>query len=452
MLGSYMRNVDVAVDRTPATRNRVVDAWRVVALMFVIFGHWISASIWVMSDGTILAGNTLEWFPAAEHLTWIFQVMPIFFLAGGFANAAALDGDTPGAIIWTTARVRRLFTPVVPLVAVWVGLVLVLRPFVPDNVLHAGTLSATLPLWFIAVYLIMVLLAPLTYRLWIRSGLASVLLLATCAVVVDVIRFRFDIEWIGWVNYLFVWAFVHQLGYAWYRRDRAGWNIPPFAGVIAIIVGLGALVATTSAGWYPVSMVTIPGGGISNMTPPTFANGFLAVAQGGLIAATMTYARRLTNRRGVWRFVVAVSAAMMTLYLWHLTSLSLLGAVGIFIGDGWLFSFEPGTPMWWLMRVPFFVMLGTITIGLVALFLPFEVRINRGKAPPPVRWAVGVILAVVAPGAMALEGLVTTDAQINWWIPVAALAAATLIGAYPARSAPGRGSTSTGATRSEDAH
>jgi hypothetical protein len=167
------------------------------------------------------------------------------------------------------------------------------------------------------------------------------------------------------------------------------------------------------------------------MTPPTFANGFLAIAQGGLIIATMAYARRLTQRRGVWRFVVAVSAAMMTLYLWHLTALSLLGAAGIFIGGGWLFSFEPGTPTWWLLRIPFFVVLAAITLGLAALFIRFEVRINKGPPPPlAIVWLAGILLAIVAPGAMALEGLITKDATINWWIPIATVGAASLIGAY----------------------
>ncbi len=431
MLGSYMRNVDKAVDSTPPHRNRVVDGWRVVALLFVIFGHWISASIWVLPNGDILAGNTLEWFPAAEHLTWIFQVMPIFFLAGGFANAAALSNDPPVARIWTTMRIRRLFTPVVPLILVWVVLVLVLRPFIPDNVLHAGTLSATLPVWFIAVYLIMVVLSPITFRWWQRSGLVSVAILAACAICLDVLRFRYDVTWVGWINYLFVWAFVHQLGFAWHHREKSGWGVSPVAGVVAMVVGLGVLVATTAADWYPTSMVTIPGGGISNMTPPTFANGFLAIAQGGLIVATMAIARRLTQRRAVWRFVVAISAAMMTLYLWHLTSLSLLGAAGIFIGDGWLFSFEPGTTSWWLLRVPFFVILAAITLLLGAVFVRFEVRINTGPAPSLVPiWIAGLVLAIVSAGAMALQGLVNTDATINWWIPAAAVIGAALIGAY----------------------
>ncbi len=432
MIKTFTTMVRTAADNTPASRNRVVDAWRVVALMFVVLGHWLSASIWVRPDGSILAGNTLEWFPAAEHLTWVFQVMPIFFLAGGFANAAALSGSPPDANTWTTLRARRLFTPVVPLVVVWVVLVLLLRNAVPNDVLHAGTLSATLPLWFIGVYLVMVALAPLTFEWWRRTGWISVAILAVAALSVDVLRFGANVDDVGWINYLFVWGFVHQLGFAWFDRDRIGVDIPPVMGAIATVVGLGALIATTGMGWYPVSMVTIPGGGMSNMTPPTFANGFLAIAQAGIIIGTMKFARDFVTRRMVWRFVVGVSVAMMTLYLWHLTSLSLLGAAGIFIADGWLFSFEPGTAVWWWMRIPFIVILAVITIGLAAVFLPFETAIYRGPSSRNVvRWVGGIVLAITSAGGMALAGLVNKDATLNWWIVGVTITAAAALSAWP---------------------
>ncbi|MEZ5174851.1 MAG: acyltransferase [Acidimicrobiia bacterium] len=433
MVANYLRGIDRAVDLTPPSRNRVVDGWRALALLLVVFGHWISASIWVQPDGTILAGNTLEWFPAAEHLTWLFQVMPIFFLAGGYANAAALDGS-PDIRTWVTSRVRRLYTPVVPLIVVWVILVAVLRPYIPSNVVHAGTISATLPVWFIAVYLVMVTLAPLTLRWWRRSGARSLLVLAACALSIDGLRFGLDLPAIGWVNYLFVWAFVHQLGYAWFDRNRTDRPVSFTAGVVALAAGLGVLIITTGIGWYPVSMVTIPGGGISNMTPPTFANGFLAIAHAGLIAVSMPLARRLTDRRPVWRIVVAVSAVMMTIYLWHLTALSLLGAAGIFIGDGWLFSFEPGTPPWWWLRVPFFGVLAVLTVVLVAVFGSFERNINR-RPPQGNRmvWFAGIVAAIGATALTAFVGIVTHDAAINWYIPAFAVIAAVVSGSYRIR-------------------
>ncbi|MCB1246561.1 MAG: acyltransferase [Acidimicrobiia bacterium] len=432
MLARYLDGVDRAVAATPPTRNRVVDAWRVIALGFVVLGHWLSASIWVQSDGSILAGNTLEWFPAAEHLTWIFQVMPIFFLAGGYANAAALDHTTGGARVWTTTRFRRLFTPAVPVVVVWTILAVVLGPVVPANVLHAGVLSATLPLWFIAVYLIMVMLAPITFRWWRARRWPSVMLLAGAAIVVDIVRFGAGIEWIGWVNYLFVWAAVHQVGFAWFDRETSGHMPPRRVGLGLIAVGMGMLVMTTAVDFYPTSMVTIPGGGISNMTPPTFANGFLAIAQLGVIVALLPQARRFAAKRLVWRVVVGVSGAMMTIYLWHLTSLSLLGAAGIFLGDGWLFSFEPGTTLWWWLRPPFIAVLAAITVLLVSVFLVFERRIRRvDHAPGTPVWVLGMVGCIAGSGAMALTGLVDTEARINWWIPTVVIGAAALTGAWP---------------------
>jgi surface polysaccharide O-acyltransferase-like enzyme len=433
MARSYIRRIDHAVANTPASRNRVVDLWRVVALGFVVFGHWISASIWVQEDGTVKALNTLEWIPGGDYLTWIFQVMPIFFIVGGYANAAAIyvragPFDTSR---WITMRVRRLYTPVVPLIVVWVGLVLVLRGSVTDNVLHAGTLSATIPLWFVAVYLTVIVLAPLTHAWWRRSGPASVVLLATMAVAVDIFRFQTDIEAIGWVNYVFVWAFLHQLGYWWYDRHRLDQPLPPLAGAALVAGGLAALVATTSLGWYPVAMVTIPGGGVTNMIPPTFANGLLGIAHAGLIIVLMLPAERWAARVGVWRTVVGVSASMMTIYLWHLTALSLVGAGGIFIADGWLFSFDPGSKAWWLMRPPFFVLLTITLIVLMALFGRFERNINTAgsRMPAPVV-AVGIVLSISAVSLMAFVGIMTKNAELNWFIPIIAMAGASLTGSF----------------------
>ncbi len=433
----YIKGVDAAVATTPESRNRVVDGWRVIALFFVVFGHWISASIWVQGDGTVKALNTLEWIPGADHLTWIFQVMPIFFIVGGFANAAALSQKPGDVRTWITLRARRLYTPVVPLVLVWVVIVLVLRGSVDDNVLYTGTLSATIPLWFIAVYLTIVAISPITYRWWRHSGPWSAAILAAAAIVIDIARFGLDIEAIGWINFVFVWAFLHQLGYWWYDRDREGLVAKPLVGIGMIVAGLAALWIATSLGWYPTAMVTIPGGGTTNMIPATFANGLLGFAQAGLMLATLSVAESLVRRRRVWKTVVAVSASMMTIYLWHLTALSLVGAVGIFAFNGRLFSFEPGTATWWWMRIPFFAILVFATVLLVAVFGRFERNINQHAAPANrVLWLVGLTLAIGATALMAFVGIVTRDATLNWYIPAISLVAAGLIGAFPVRQPP----------------
>lgn len=144
------------------------------------------------------------------------------------------------------------------------------------------------------------------------------------------------------------------------------------------------------------------------MIPATFANGLLGVAQAGLILATLSVAESLVERRAVWKAVVAVSASTMTIYLWHLTALSLVGAAGIFLFDGWLFSFEPGTATWWWMRLPFFAILVLVTVLLVAVFGRFERNINQHAAlSNRILWFAGLLLAIGTTALMAFVGIVT---------------------------------------------
>ena len=65
MASRYMAGVDKAVENTPAERKRVVDTWRVIALAIVVLGHWLSASVWIQTDGAVTVMNTLEWIPYA---------------------------------------------------------------------------------------------------------------------------------------------------------------------------------------------------------------------------------------------------------------------------------------------------------------------------------------------------------------------------------------------------
>ena len=244
----YLAHTKKLAAATPPQRNRIVDFWRAVAILTVVFGHWLAASIWLTPGGETKLLNSLEWVPYAGWVTWIVQVMPIFFIAGGYANSRGLGSVSRGDELrrdWITSRVRRLFTPVLPLLIVWVGLVVVLRPFLPSDIIRAGAMSATVPLWFLAVYLVLTALAPFTHRWWQHSGMKSVAVLVAAAAAVDVARFVFSVPGVGWVNFLFVWAAVHQLGYSWADRDRnggvnvrTGWLVA--GSSLALLIGLTA--------------------------------------------------------------------------------------------------------------------------------------------------------------------------------------------------------------------
>src|SRR5699024_9232150 len=78
---SRAQQVDAA---TPETRNRVVDFLRAAAITVVVLGHW--TIIAVDADGGILPHGVLDRATWTHPLTWVFQVMPIFFLVGGYSN------------------------------------------------------------------------------------------------------------------------------------------------------------------------------------------------------------------------------------------------------------------------------------------------------------------------------------------------------------------------------
>ena len=71
---------------TPATRNRVVDLLRAAAIVVVVLGHWLMAAV-VVRGGELVPGHLLGLATWTHPLTWVFQVMPVFFLVGGYANA-----------------------------------------------------------------------------------------------------------------------------------------------------------------------------------------------------------------------------------------------------------------------------------------------------------------------------------------------------------------------------
>lgn len=434
MVQQYIEYTGNLASQTPPSRNRIVDFWRVVAIGVVVLGHWLAASIWKQPDGEIRLLNSLEWVPYAGWVTWLVQVMPIFFLAGGYANARGLSKVEAGEQLrrdWITLRARRLWAPVIPLLLVWVVLILVMRGFLDPGVVFAGAMSATVPLWFLAVYISLTSLAPFTYRWWAIQGVSTIFVLAGAAIAVDIARFVFEVPGIGWVNFLFVWAAVHQIGYYWSRRDESG-GVPARVGWVVAGASIAVLVVLTTIGWYPVAMVGIPGSEVTNMTPPTFAILLLGVMQMGVVWGTAPAVRRAMAKARGWHLVVAVSAMLMTIYLWHLSAMTLVAALGLNVFGGAIFEIEPGTTVWWLSRPLWIAVLAVVAAGLVSVFARFEWRIS--DSPPPRnrrRVVVGVVLAAGSAAAVATRGITSPDAVIHWIIPAAALLGAAMLGALP---------------------
>jgi hypothetical protein len=375
--------------RTPASRDRYVDFLRVFSLGVVIIGHWLMAVLLLGPDGQVTAANLLAIMPRLQPLTWLFQVMPLFFFVGGFSHAVALRRE-PSYGEFVRARAFRLLIPTAVFAAVWLGFAVALELAGRDaGLIRLATRAVAQPLWFIGVYLAVVAFAPLMQRLHRAYGMAVPAGLAAGAVAVDMGRFQAGLDQIGYLNLLLVWLAVHQLGFC-YADGRLGRRAA--AGMTG--AGLVTVLGLTVYGPYPISMVGMPGEPISNMSPPTLALFAHAVWLIGLVLLVRGMVVRRLARPRVWAGVIAANGLAMTAFLWHLTALFLAGSGQLALG---LSQPPVGGAAWWLLRPVWLGLLALLTGGLVAVFRRADrYRALGGSGYGPGRSAAGVTLCLIA--------------------------------------------------------
>jgi fucose 4-O-acetylase-like acetyltransferase len=405
------------VAATPPTRDRYVDALRAAAILVVVLGHWLIAVI-TLDGGRVSADNALAGVPVLQWLTWAFQVMPLFFVVGGFANRAALERH--GTADYLRSRVVRLVAPVAPLALTWFAVGPVLGAAgVSHRTVHLLTRTLGQPLWFLAVYLVVSALAPVLLRAHRRFGIRVPLALLAAVVAVDVLR---PPSPLGYLNYLFVFLIAHQLGFLLW--DGALLRLPRRLVAMTGGAALAVLVALTTVGGYPTSMVGVPGEARSNMSPPTVCIVVLTVLQLAVALLARPRAQRALQGRRLWTGVVAVNGSIMTIFLWHLSALAVSAAVLL----GVLGFPQPasGTTAWWLTRVPWIAAAATVLVVLVVATARFERAGRRSPAGEP-NVAVGAGAAALATAAMTVLALRGFELALA---PVAATAALAATSRY----------------------
>ncbi|MEU5955142.1 acyltransferase [Streptomyces sp. NPDC047525] len=404
-MGSSVREL---AEKTPTGRDRYIDLLRVASLGTVVVGHWLMAAVTVGDDGRTEVGNLLAVVPELQLLTWVLQIMPVFFFVGGFSHALSYRSLSrkaeAGASVYSVflrARLQRLLRPTMVFIGVWGLAALVVQLLGQGGALLDVTLRLVAqPLWFIGIYLAMVAFTPLLLGLHERYGWGAFGGLVLAAGAVDVARFAFGVPYVEFLNFAFVWLAVHQLGFL--RAD--GRLRMPAALAVTGLAGAAALVAF---GPYPLSMVGMPGERVSNMAPPTFAllcHGMWLV---GAVELLRGPAVRWLARPRVWRGVVAANGVSMTAFLWHLTAM--LGVYGALIAADVRLP-EPATAQWWT-QVPLRMAAAVVVTGLlVAAFRRFEkpgaVREpggTSGAASGPAA-AVGVVLCLFGVLGLSMVG------------------------------------------------
>ncbi len=418
--------------RTPSGRNRYADALRLLSIVVVVYGHWLIAVITVR-DGQLHGSTLLALVPETQWLTWIFQVMPLFFFVGGFANAAAYrSARTKGVgwADWVRGRARRLLRPILPLVVLWIPVGGVLALFgVPRDMIQFATQVVVVPVWFLAAYLVVCALVPITYPLHERLGVAGLGLLVGLALIVDVLHLA-GVPVVGWSNFLWIWGSVHQAGYLWHDSDRAVKGedgvksvLPRRVGPALLLAagGFGLLVLLTTVGGYPLSMVGVEGATRSNNSPPSVALLALGAGQVGLALALRSPAERLLARPRVWGTIAVTGSFTMTVYLWHQTAM--VAVAGALIPTGIWPATATVDATWWLQRPIWLAVLTLALAGLVPLFGRFEHAGAPRSRPSKVRAGVGVALATAGLGLLVFGGLHRPGTVTGVpWVPLGMLA------------------------------
>ena len=427
---SRAERVDAA---TPESRNRVVDFLRAAAITVVVLGHW--TIIAVDADGGILAHGVLDGAAWTHPLTWVFQVMPIFFLVGGYSNAlswrSARRKDV-GYAQWLRTRLRRLGIPLIPLLLAWLVIgVVAVAAGAPHATVQLASQMALIPTWFLAAYLMVILVAPPCLVLWERLGWWSIIGGIALAGAVDGLSIVADQPLLGYPNYLLVWAAFHQVGYAWLDGRLAGSG----RRLLLAAIGLAGLLMLVLVGPYPVSMVTSAADEISNSSPTRITMAFLGMLQAGLVLLLEKPLTALLRKPGLWFVTVLVNQRIMTWFLWHLTVM--VGLAHLLLSlDARALLPEPLSGAWWATR-PLWVLVLLALTGVVVLVMGrFETPRADDRPAPPLWKPIFAAVTVIAGLAVMANVGVVGESGVTWWplLPLVGMVGFGVVRAIPSRA------------------
>lgn len=403
-----------AAEHTPTDRNRAVDLYRAAAMAVVAVGHWLGM-VAVLDHGELVGGNLLDFSPEYGWITWIGQVMPLFFFVGGFASATSLRSAEHRGVApadWVATRLRRMVTPAVVLATAWALALVVAAPAGGFGIAAVGAAGAAIPLWFLANYTIDTALAPFTFR-WFRTHPARLVGgLAVLFAIGEGARFA-GIPFVPEINWVIGWLGFQIAGFAW----EAG-RLPTGRRLAATAAACWALaLLAVNVGPWPAVMIHHGGLEHSPTHPPSTALvlfGFAYSLTAAAFAPAVT--RWLERSRRAWSLTIAASSVAVSVYLWHMTAA--VAVAGLAYALGVLPAVEPGTSGWWLTKLPFLAANLVVLVPIVRRVAPVEQRALLGGTAT---WRWGM------PSMLAVAGVLSVSVKC-WSSPHAPVLAAGLVG------------------------
>lgn len=417
--------------QTPADRDRAIDVIRIVALVGVVVGHSIMATSTIRDD-VFIWDNLLSSSTLFQSLTWIFQIMPLFFFAGAAACVGSWSPHTSWGG-WLMKRCTRLFRPVFYYLAFWAIALVILRHVLPVHVYEPVAGVSIQLLWFLGAYVLMLAAMPVLSRIRTATQLAvGVAAVYGVVAVVDAIRLQEPAAGqLGYLN-MVVWLIPGMFGVA-YRRGL-------LHGRAALTTGLAMLAVNVVLLWlgpYDLSLVGIEGQRVANMTPPSLLLAGHAIMMCAFAIAAAPAIGRWALRPRVWWLTAIGNSGAMTLYLWHMPALLGMHLLFDYLG----YPRFPGQPHFLVLSVVQ-VLIMIVVVGVLFVTLrPLENTPLPGwdggyVAAPGLRSAtVGTLLCVAG---------VATLASVKWGLKdqgidcIAVMLAALVVARLLATGRPGQ--------------
>ncbi|MBF4551347.1 acyltransferase [Pseudoclavibacter sp. VKM Ac-2888] len=427
--GSQGRGGDVAEPRQQvvavdlAKRDLTLDLARVFCVLLVVLIHLLMVGLGADASGQLVASRPLEAQPWFALATWAGQIMPLFFVVGGFASitawrSAVRRGSTPADYV--RSRVLRLAQPALPLYAFFlVGIGAATLAGLDPALVDLAASGAGTPLWFLAAYTLCQAVVPWMAGWHARAPRSTLGVLLASVIAVDAARFATGVAEVGLLNLFFVWVLVQQLGF-WFAD---GWldRRHPLTLLAIAVLAYASLAPLTTLGPYSPDM-------LFNLNPATLPLVVLAVAQACILRLLRPALARLMETSGARAVVFLVGSRLMTIYLWHLPVILLVSGLALLIPGA---APEPGSTAWWWSRIPYFLVVLISVYGLSFIVGRWEMPREVGRTPPGLVVALAVACAFT-PSFLVLQFLM--DLPLAATGTVLLSAAILLLGRWPSRA------------------
>ncbi|RZS32668.1 phospholipase A2-like protein [Herbihabitans rhizosphaerae] len=324
-------------------------------------------------------------------LTWLLQLAPVFFFAGGHANLISWrDAQAAGAGYggYLAARTGWLIRPAFAFLAAWLVVPLSLELLgAPDTAVTTVGRIVVQPLWLLGLYLITVAVTPVLGWLHERLGLLVPGALALLVALVDWLTESAATGAAGGAGDVVLAVLFAQLAFAHGTLAR----LPVVTLAVTGALASAGLVLLTTVGGASAMLITVPTGAVTSLAPSPLCVLLLGTAQ---LAALYTLGRRHAVRPVTWRPLEIVRAAPMTAYLGYVAVLmAVVGLVAAIRADT-----LPTTGVTWLLRPRTLVALALVALPAVIAFRWFERHRPAAVTARRPRSAADVVAAALGVG------------------------------------------------------